>query len=238
MTFYIQLAGRTIEIHAQYDKVQSMSRDFLTETKTPDFVVDITEADIQAEGAAATPQQQASMESLAVYRKIAEQMLDYHTFLVHGAAVALDGKAYLFAAPSGTGKSTHIRKWTEHLPDAFVVNGDKPLIIIDDQPKICGTPWSGKENWQTNTVVPLKAIVLMERSDENSIREITFKEAFPQLLRQTYYPRDPAKLGITIKLLYSLAPQVKFYHFDFNNQLPDSLDVSFQALTGEKLSNE
>lgn len=230
MTFCIQLAGRIIEIHALHDKVQSMARDYLTEAQTPDFVVDITEKDIRAEGTADTPQQQASMESLAVYRKIAEKMLDYHTFLMHGAVVALDGKAYLFAAPSGTGKSTHVRKWTDQLQEACIINGDKPLILVDDQPMVCGTPWAGKENWQTNAMVPLEAIVLMDRGEDNEMQQITFSEAFAGLFRQTYQPKDKDKLKTTLYLLKALDHRVKFYRFQVNNMKDDTFAVAYHTL--------
>ena len=238
VTFFIQLAGRTIEIHALFDKVQSMVRDYLTDAQTPDFVVDITETDIQAEGTASTSQHRASLESLAVYRKIAEQMLAYHTFLMHGAVVALDGKAYLFAAPSGTGKSTHVRKWADQLPEAFIVNGDKPLIIVDDQPMVCGTPWAGKENWHTNTMVPLAAIILMERGEDNQMRQITFSEAFAGLFRQTYQPKDKDKLKTTLHLLKALDHKVKFYSFMFNNMKDDAFQVAYHTLTGKQLPSE
>ena len=48
------------------------------------------------------------LEELAVYRKIAEKMIDYDTILFHGSVIAVDGIGYLFTAKSGTGKSTHI----------------------------------------------------------------------------------------------------------------------------------
>lgn len=231
MTFFIRLAGRTIEIHSLYDRVQKMALDYLTDAQTPDFVVDITEADLQAEGTDGSLQQLATLERLAVYRKIAEQMLAYNTFLMHGAVVALNGEAYLFAAPSGTGKSTHVSKWTDRLPEAFIVNGDKPLITVkDDQPMACGTPWAGKENLQTNTMVPLKAIILMERSEDNVIRRITFSEAFAGLFRQTYQPKDKEKLKTTLLLLKALDHKVKFYSFRFNNMKDDAFQVAYHTL--------
>lgn len=64
---------------------------------------------------------------------------------MHGTVVDHNGQAYMFTAPSGTGKTTHAKLWLDNLPDAFIVNGDKPFIIAgDEQPKACGTPWAGK----------------------------------------------------------------------------------------------
>ena len=53
----------------------------------------------------------AYLETLAIYRKIAEKMPAYDTFLFHGSAISVDGKAYIFTAKSSTGKSTHARLW-------------------------------------------------------------------------------------------------------------------------------
>ena len=128
-------------------------------------------------------------EVLALNRIIADKMLGYNTFLMHGAVVAYRGEAYMFAAPSGTGKTTRIRLWLDEYPDSFVVNGDKPLIKIDNEKAYaCGTPWCGKEGWNRNTIVPLRAIYLLERSDfskKNKIEEVKIGEAFPDLLTFT-----------------------------------------------------
>ena len=57
------------------------------------------------------------LETMAVYRKIEDKLLDYDTILFHGSAVAVDGVGYLFTAKSGTGKSTHTRLWREMLSE-------------------------------------------------------------------------------------------------------------------------
>lgn len=68
------------------------------------------------------------LETLAVYRKIVTRLVFSDILLIHGSAIAVDGKAYLFTAPSGTGKSTHTRMWREYFKDrAVMVNDDKPL---------------------------------------------------------------------------------------------------------------
>lgn len=68
------------------------------------------------------------LETLAVYRKIVTRLVFSDILLIHGSAIAVDGKAYLFTAPSGTGKSTHTRMCREYFKDrAVMVNDDKPL---------------------------------------------------------------------------------------------------------------
>lgn len=65
---------------------------------------------------------------------------------MHGAVVAWKDQGYLFTAPSGTGKSTHLALWKKYLGDqAEVINGDKPFLkVMEDEVWVYGTPWAGK----------------------------------------------------------------------------------------------
>ena len=174
---------------------------------------------------------EAYLETLAVYRKISEAVLDFDTFLMHGSVVAYKDAAYMFTAASGTGKTTHIRKWLDNLKDAYVVNGDKPLIRINAQGAIaCGTPWCGKEKLGRNCMVPLKTIVFMERRENNEIEEIAFEMALPFLLRQTYMPRNADLVKKTLGLLAQLKGKVRFYKFGFNNMKDDTFSVAYNGI--------
>lgn len=157
------------------------------------------------------------LEPFVALRKTADAVLPFDVFLFHGAVVEKDGYAYIFTAPSGTGKSTRIQLWLEKYPDSTVVNGDKPFIkITDDDILACGSPWSGKEGWNTNTMVPLRAIFLLERDDDhqgNLIEEIGIGKAFPFLLQQLHCPKNPDALRKTIQLIQSLHGKVRFYRF-------------------------
>ena len=236
--FCISLAGHAIWIDSLHREVYSLCEEFLCEDE-PEIRVSITEDDIAYERKEAdktnTPQSDGYLETLAVYRKISERILEYDTFLMHGAVVASGSDAYMFTAASGTGKTTHIRKWLEKLDDAYVVNGDKPLIKITDTEAIaCGTPWRGKEQMGTNSMVPLRAIVLMERGEENRMEEVSFMNAFTFLLQQTYQPKEKEAMKKTLRLFSQLKGKVRFYRFVFNNMKEDSFDVSYRALTGGK----
>lgn len=180
------------------------------------------------------PHKEDYLETIVIHRKICNELLSLNTFLMHGAVVAVDGNAYLFTADSGVGKTTHIRKWLKNIEGCFVVNGDKPLIkITDTQAIACGTPWRGKEEMGTKTMVPLKAIVLMERAEKNAINKITLGQAFAFLLAQTYRPDDEAKMRKTLQLMQRLNPLVSFWWFQCNNFADDCFDVAYNALMGD-----
>ena len=175
-----------------------------------------------------------TVEKLLVHRLVSEALLSFDILLIHGAVVALDGAAYMFTAKSGTGKTTHVQNWLENICGAYVVNGDKPFIIVREAgecPLACGSPWAGKENYQTNVMVPLKAIVLLERSDENRMERITFGQAFLFLFQQVYHPDDKVKMVKTLHLMHRLSSAVSFWRFECNNFKDDCLDVVYNALT-------
>lgn len=173
------------------------------------------------------------LETLAVYRKIAEKMPDYDTILFHGSCVAVDGVGYLFTAKSGTGKSTHTRLWRELLGDrAVMVNDDKPLIRVTDAgATVFGTPWDGKHRLSTIIAVPLKALCILERAEQNTIRQITAREAYPMLLQQVYRPADPAALTKTVTLIDCLTENVRLYRLACNMDIA-AADLSYKTMKG------
>ncbi len=234
--FCICVAGHAIAIHAMHPDVGSLCRAYWCELP-PEVEITITESDLEPERLEAKKshftQNDGYLETLAVYRKISEAMLAFDTFLMHGAVVAVNGQAFMFTAASGVGKTTHIRKWLKSAENAFVVNGDKPLIHVNDtQVVACGTPWCGKESLGTNAMVPLKAIALMERGEDNAMEEISFGQAFTFLLQQTYWPSDAASMKKTLALLSRLNGKVRFFRFRFNNLKDDAFPVAYRALTG------
>ena len=216
-------------------KVYQMCKPYVTEGM-PHFSISVAQQDIDYERSRADRPgySDAYLETLAVYRKIAEKMPEYDTFLFHGSAIAVGGKAYIFTAKSGTGKSTHARLWREMLGDrAVMVNDDKPLVRVhpDGAATVYGTPWDGKHHLSANIAVPVRAICILERAKENSIREITKAEALPMLLQQTYRPADPAALKKTLTLIDRL--NVKLFRLGCNMER-NAAETSYNAMKEEE----
>lgn len=69
-------------------------------------------------------------ESGIINTLVCREILDnYDGLFFHSSALMLDGKAYLFSAPSGTGKSTHTALWQRHFGGRVqMINDDKPII--------------------------------------------------------------------------------------------------------------
>lgn len=234
--FKLELAGKKIEVECRNRRVFNECRGYLGCFDAPDFVIAATNEDIDYERELFNAEQRKKkhqiaslpdecLEITAVYRLIAEKLLDDGILLFHGAAIAVDGKCYLFMANSGVGKTTHIKNWLQVIPGSFVVNGDKPLIDMLSL-QVYGTPWCGKEKLGTNTHIRLSGLVLLERGEQNTIEPISFREALPGIILQCHIPFGAEKK--TYSLLGHLR-DVPCYHLKCNME-PESAKVSYCAI--------
>lgn len=236
--FFIKIANHVGAIETLYSHTLEVCDNFLT-TESPEYSIKINQSDIEFEriqsiandGYYNTPDEY--LESIAVLRKISDQLIDYNVILIHGVAIALGNEAYLFSGNSGVGKSTHMFRWLQRKSDAVVINGDKPFVILGDLPMVCGSPWAGKEGLYKNTIVPLKSIVFLERSENNVIEKISFSESFAELYQQIYRPDNHVKLIKSLKLLNTLNKKVSFYRYYLNNFKSDAFDIAYHALVNQ-----
>ena len=200
-----RLAGHAIKIESLYSQVHTLCAAYRVEDDA-EYCITTTPADIayerkrsaradELEGVAVREYANPYLETLAVYRKLAQLLVQDDILLMHGAVV-VDGQAYLFTARSGTGKTTHTRLWMQQFGDrAVMVNGDKPLLhVTNTGVTVYGTPWDGKEHLQHATLAcPLKAVCILTRSETNHIERISPKRRhLPMLCQQSYRPAQPA----------------------------------------------
>lgn len=115
--------------------------------------------------------------------------LVFHNGIVlHGSAIAWEGKAIIFTAPAGTGKTTQSDLWKTHM-GATVLNGDRPAIAMDENKAyVYGTPWSGSAKEYSNSRAPLSALVILEQAPENSVRQLNTFEALPKIMPRFFLP--------------------------------------------------
>ncbi len=238
-----RIAEKNIGINSIYPEVHEYCKDYLVDAQ-PDFIITTAQSDIDfereksaressLEGLPLVKYPDYYLEELAVYRKIAVKMLDYDTFLFHGSVVSVDDKAYLFTAKSGTGKSTHTRLWREYFRGrAVMVNDDKPLIkVTNDGVIVYGTPYNGKHRLGNNISVPLKAVCILGRSENNTIHSISGHEAYAMLLQQVYRPSDSEKLLQTLRLIDLMIKKVKLYKLCCNMEL-SAAEVAYNGMKG------
>ena len=231
--FNINIAGLSVRMLAKYPYAERLCADFLLPDCPPDITVSVDEREIEAEKAQYTDHHFSDgyCEGICLYRAIAEKLPSFEGFVLHGAAVTIAGKGYVFAAPSGTGKTTHISLLMKNYSaDVKIVNGDKPIIRkFDGEWRVCSTPWAGKEGWKTNTTAPLFGIVLVCRAAKNSIARISPEVYFDGVIRQVYIPRNAESQMLTYDLLDEMAQSVSFYRLECNMD-DGAAKCSFEAL--------
>ena len=217
--FVICLAQLNIAIENKYDYIKAMCRDYTTENKA-DFCVSVSDEEILAEDKGAGFDK-GYLESLAIYRKIAEKVIEYNGFLLHGVVVEVKKCGVAFLARSGVGKSTHARLWKELLKNEMTfINGDKPLVrIIDEKIFAYGTAWAGKEHLHTNTKTELRKICFVERSEKNECLPMKKNVVFERLIKQIYIPKDKLLFYLTLEYINTLIKKCDFYLIKCNTDI-------------------
>ena len=124
MKFKIRIANKNISIHSIYSSVYYSCKEYIVDdNEKTDIFVYVTEDMIEKElirflkydnyvNDTYVPSK-SYLEIILIHKIIAEAILDYNTFLMHGAVIAVDGFSYMFMGTSGTGKTTHVLKWIE-----------------------------------------------------------------------------------------------------------------------------
>lgn len=237
---HIRIAGIEVEIEHLYD-LSIFFRNAISDSDKADISIKISEDDIQneyikmkeeykREGIDSPEWNESALETTAIYRKIAQFLPSFGAIVFHGSAVAYDGKAYIFTARSGTGKTTHSSLWLDNIKGSYIVDGDKPIIrMIDGKPYVCGTPWNGKEKYGTNDIIPLEAICMISRGKENIISEVSFKESITTIIEQTYRSDNMRVLSDTLRIINSVGKAIRFYKLSCNME-PEAAFVSFKGM--------
>ncbi len=203
----------------------------------PAFTAVITSEDIQYEKSLAPEYPEDYLESLVLFRKLCDYVLsEADGIIFHSSAIMVDGEAYLFTAPSGTGKSTHARLWREVLGErAIMINDDKPIIrYIDGEFYVYGTPWNGKHRLDTNTKAKIKAICKIYQAEENTISKANVTEMLITILNQTIRPTELNKMDKLLGIIDKMLTSVKLYNLGCNISR-EAAELSYNVMSkGEK----
>jgi len=142
-------------------------------------------------------------------------VLEADGVILHASFIEHDGKAILFTAPSGTGKSTQAELWSKHR-GTEIINGDRVVIrLIDGNPYACGIPFAGSSTYCKNKTLPLAAIVFLGQAPSTSIRKLKGISAFTHIWHEctvnTWNPEDVNKAtGIVLDIL----SKVRVFHLE------------------------
>lgn len=146
---------------------------------------------------------------------IPSELMTRGALTLHASFVALDGKAVLFTAPSGGGKSTQAALWKNEF-GAEIINGDRAVIKRKGGRIFAfGTPYCGTSGICGNGSFPLAAVIVTAKAGTDSIRRCSAAEAAAAI-----YSGVPAELtkGIHaspfIDALADISGTVPFYRLE------------------------
>ncbi len=107
------------------------------------------------------------------------QIVQRDGFLLHASWICHNGRAILFTAPSGTGKSTQAALW-QQLRGAELINGDRAAVFAeaDQWPQVRGSPFAGSSGVGKNRQMPLAALVYLSQAPETTITSLGGYRAF------------------------------------------------------------
>ena len=229
------IAGLKVEFEPEYRLLESRSEKYLCDfSGDADIVLKLPEGilDKMTERVPGLPRETAEYMATSIF--FYNKLIARGGFLLHSSCINYNGKAYLFTADSGTGKSTHTGLWKKYIPEVEFINDDKPAIrLIDGKYYACGTPWSGKTSLNSDVLLPVGGIALLKRGTVNTIAPADNKKAVTFILKQTQIPDRNDILDKLVSLLDGFVRSTPIYDFACDIS-EEAVITSFQTLTGEK----
>lgn len=227
----ISIAGLNITLKNRYSFVERIAKDYINDFEAAHFSVEATDTEIAEERDKSDYSfDNGYLESIVLYRNIAERLPEYDAFVFHGAVIACEGRAYAVTARSGVGKTTHLRLWLREFGDSVhILNGDKPILrVIDGKVYACATPWRGKEGYGVNEMLPLCGIAFLERSDTNSASLVSASEGLVRFASQIYIPKDPRTAPLALACANKILSRVPLHTIRANME-PEAARVARAA---------
>lgn len=158
-------------------------------------------------------------------------LLRHNGTYLHSSAILLDGKAYLFSADSGTGKSTHTKKWCR-LFGATYLNDDKPALRCENGVWMAyGTPWSGKDDLSAPVGAPVGGIAFLKRGDTNAIVPMDMKKAVMAIMPQSMWKLPRELMETQLALTDNLLRNVPIWELTCQNN-DEAAYLSHKVMTG------
>lgn len=229
------IAGLKVFMEPRFEKTVKQSEQYKignTDVNDADIVIDYPDRAIERWGELAPHFNDESKEYMSFGTSFYKGLINFEGIMLHSSAVVYEGKAYLFSAKSGTGKSTHTQLWLKHFGEdkAYILNDDKPAIRkIDGRYYACGTPFSGKVDMSRNEQVPLQAICVIKRGTENKISKLDMDEALYSILNQTLRPAGETAMIEVLDIIDGIVKEVPVYEL-YCNISEEAVEVAYEGM--------
>ncbi len=236
LTFRIKIGNLVADVQSNHSYLERICRPYLS-LELPVCNICIDKPSIECERRAALEYNMATgnasnemedwfLEVYALLHKLLPILPEYKMLFMHGSAIEYKGKAYIFVAPSGTGKSTHTRLWKELFgTEVTVINDDKPFLSFrDGKVYVCGTPWRGKHNIGQNVTAELGGICILCRGETNEIHMVDSADSVKEIIQQSNLHRYKDNALLALDLIDMLLKTVPVYRL-FCTPTMDAVEV-------------
>lgn len=228
-----KFADLVVEYSTRYSKLTEYSLPYLTDCDSAaDIIIELDDEKLSMLQEKYPEMTAEECEYFFTGQAFYSRLLAKDGCMIHSSAVMMDNAAYLFTAPCGTGKSTHTALWQKAFGSdrAKILNDDKPAVRkLDGIYYAYGTPFSGKNKLSVNAKIPLKAICILERGEENHIRRIDPREAILFFLTQTIRPKDAERMDMLLKFIDGLLETIPVYKMQCNIST-DAAITAYEAM--------
>jgi hypothetical protein len=155
--------------------------------------------------------------------------------IIHGCAMARQGRGMLFVGESGAGKSTLATMWDKE-EGVEVLSDDRTVVRKQgDEYWMYGTPWHGEAKHGSPRAVRLERIFFLRHGAEHSIRKITGIVPVSRFLTCSFPPYwDPQGTEFSMELFSDVAAQVPCEELTFKPErsVLDFIDESVSKESG------
>lgn len=232
-----RIADITVDLGYKYEKMKKQADAYRirNENVIPEVTIYLSDAFLEQksrENPVITPE---AAEYIYTGNIFYSGLIRFDGFMLHASAVLMDGKAYLFSAQSGVGKSTHTSMWQKVFGKerAKILNDDKPAIRIEkDGIYAFGTPWSGKTDLNINVKAPIAGICFIERGKTNRIRRENGGAVIGKMLAQTIRPYDEKDMDMLLGHVDRVLKEIPVYTLSCDIS-EEAVRVSYDGMSGK-----
>ena len=227
-----EIAGLKIELTPRYERLRKQSENYQSSAVLGETVIGVKPEPFDEARVVMNRPSEGEKEYICCSAAFCRNIVPQGRFFLHASAVVCEGEAYLFAAPSGTGKSTHTAMWKKRFPGSYILNDDKPVIWPQkEMVTVWGTPFAGKTNLQVNRGVPLKGICFLQQDSENRIWPVEEEKALALLLNHTWRPQKKEEMNDLLDMIGQVVERVPIYEMGCTKERK-AVELSYETMKG------